>query len=248
MRRTIRLTGRRQLAISTFGFRFSELHGKRIATLTLADPAELKGFPPDAEIRVKLVENKLVEILRFGTVGKPVTAADIAETSFIAPSCQIRIVSRAQDKNGLLLGSTAPWVYRSGSDPDGILLFKSAPTAPRSWKLNFNSDDDHPILYVDQRIPEAALWAKTDPVFTACVFPYVISEVMGRILQSGSRPEDGWMADWLLWADALMPGSQPPFADRIDRDQREWIDQLVEAFAFRHDLAENILRKLEVGA
>lgn len=248
MRRTIRLTGRRQLAISAFGFRFVEVHGKRVATLTIANPAELKSFPPDAEIRVKLVENKLVEILRFGTVAKPATTADVAETSMIAPSCQIRIVSRTTEKDGLLLGSTKRWTYKSGSDPDGILLFKTAETKPRSWKLDFNNEEDHPILYIDERIPDGALWAKTDPVFTGCVFPHVIGEVMGRILQMGSRPEDGWMKDWLLWAEALMPGSQPPFADSLGEDQREWIDQLVETFAFRHELADEILRKLEVPA
>lgn len=248
MRRTIRLTGRRQLALSAFGFRFAELKGARIATLTVADPSELKTFPPDAEIRVKLVENKLVEVLRFGTVGKPLVTADVVESSFVAPSCQIRIVSRTTEKEGMLLGSTARWTYRSGSDPDGILLFKSAPTAPRNWKLNFNNEEDHPILYIDERIPDGALWARTDPVFTGCVFPHVISEVMGRILQMGSRPDDGWMKDWLLWAEALMPGSQPPFAEKLGEEQRDWIDQLVESFAFRHDLADAIIKKLEVPA
>jgi hypothetical protein len=88
--------------------------------------------------------------------------------------------------------------------------------------------------------------AKTDPVFIGCVFPHVIGEVMARILQLGSRPEDGWMKDWMLWAEALMPGTKPPFAEKIDAEQREWVDQLIETFAFRHELADSLLKKLEV--
>lgn len=248
MRKTIRLTGRRQLALSSFGFRFAELQGRQVASLSIVNPADLKSFPADAEIRVKLVENKLVEILRFGTVGKPVTVVDVIEKSFFAPSCQVRVVSRTTDKEGMLLGSTPRWTYKSGSDPDGILLFKPAPTAPRCWKLDFSNEEDHPILYIDERIPDGALWARTDPVFIGCVFPNVITEVMSRVLLNGSRPEEGWMKDWLLWAEALMPGSQPPFSEKLEGDQRDWLDQLVETFAFRHELADGVLKKMEMSA
>lgn len=239
MRKTIRLTGRRQLPVSAFDFQIAEVQGKRIASLSLIDPACLKGFAASSEIRVKLVENKLVEILRFGTVGKPSVTADLAGTSFLAPSCQIRVVSNSGDAEGMLLGSTKSWTYKSDGQTDGILLFQPSDTAPRAWKLDLRPDE-YPILYVDERIPDAAHWAKTDPTFNACVLPHVIGAVFQYIFETGSKPEDGWMAEWTTWAATLIPANQPPFGSDLN-DQRIWIDDLTETFAGKHKLADNLI-------
>ena len=240
MRKTIRLTGRRQLAQSSFSFHLSDSNGSRVASLEIVDATALKKFPNDAEIRVKLVENKLVEILNFGTVAKPVATALVREASFRAPSCQVRIVSRGE-QNGLLLGSTSSWTLKSGGAPDGILLFQPANIAPRLWKLVI--EDQDPILYIDERLPDAGLWARTNPVFAACVLPHVISEIMRFILDKKTAPETGWEAEWMVWADGLMPGGKPPFND-IPDEQRKWIDELVAAFAQKHDLADGVLKTI----
>lgn len=243
MRKTIRLTGRRQLPVTAFDFQLAELHGKRFATLTVVDHSSLKTFPPDAEVRVRLAENKLVEILRFGTVGNPSSTAEVNETSFLAPSCQVRIVGQATAAEGMLLGSTTTWTYKSDADTDGILLFQPADTKPRPWKLDIR-DEERPILYIDERVTDAASWAKTDPVFIGCVFPHVINEVFRVVLRETAKPEDGWMTEWLAWAGVLMPGSAPPFDD-TDKEQANWIDQLIDTFSAKHNLADGILKKLE---
>jgi len=240
MRRSIRLTGRRQLNQSTFDFRLADVNGQRIAALTISEPSELKAYPVDAEIRVKLSENKLVEVLRFGTIGKPTSTSNLREHSFLAPSCQVRIVNRSDGEDGLLLGSTTPWTYRSGGQPEGILLFQPAAIAPRLWKLTIQDDEGYPTLYIDENLPEASLWARTDPVFTACVLPSVINEVMRRILALEIMPEDGWMSDWLSWASTLMPGSKPPFSGSL-QEKDAWISQLVDAFSWKHDLANSVI-------
>ena len=245
MRRNIRLTGRRQLAQSAFDFRLTELNGKKIATLALALPAELKTFPVDAEIRVKLIENKLVEVLNFGTVGRPAATATLMEASFAAPSCQVRVVCRGGAKDGMLLGSTTPWTYSVGGQPDGILLFQPAKIAPRLWKLDIRPEEN-PILYIDDRVPDAASWAKGNPVFVACVLPHVITEVMRVILANGSRPEDGWMADWLSWLNGLIAGGADklPFTGTED-EKRGWIDEVSAAFAHKHSLSDPVVDSLE---
>jgi hypothetical protein len=239
MRKAIRLTGRRQLSQSSFNLKLADVNGKRVAALALSNFEELKALPADAEIRVKLSENKLVEVLRFGTVGKPSATADIRERSFLAPSCQVRIVSRANGSDGLLLASTSAWTYCSGGHPEGILLFQPAPTAPRLWRLDIR-DEEYPILYVDERIPDASLWAKTDPVFNASILPHIVGEIMREILRSDSTPEEGWMADWLLWADGVMPGTKPPFG-KSDNDRKVWIEELIDAFSYKHELSDQVL-------
>jgi hypothetical protein len=141
----------------------------------------------------------------------------------------------------MLLGSTNPWTLRTGAEPDGILLFQPANIQPLLWKLDIrDSGEEQPILYLDERIPDANIWARSDPLFAACVLPSVVSEIIRRILSQGSAPDDGWEADWLDWAASLMPGSKPPFGAPLT-DQASWVDQLVETFAQRHDLAGNAL-------
>jgi hypothetical protein len=209
----------------------------------VSHPEALKNFPIDAEIRVKLDENKIVEVLKFGTVGKPEATATLSEQSFIAPSCQVRIVSRGGTNDGLLLGSTKSWTYIASGQPDGILLFQAAKIAPRLWKLDIRPEEN-PVLYVDERIADAASWARSNPTFIASVLPHVISEVMRTILAIGSLPEDGWMADWIRWLETLMPGSTLPF-NEPDEQQRQWIDDLVDSFALKHSLSDQVLSSLE---
>jgi hypothetical protein len=139
----------------------------------------------------------------------------------------------------LLLASTSPWTYRSGGHPEGILLFQPAPTAPRLWRLDIR-DEEYPILYVDERIPDASLWAKTDPVFNASILPHLVCEIMGEILRSDFAPEEGWMADWLVWADGVMPGTKPPFG-KSHSDRKAWIDELIDAFSYKHELSDQVL-------
>lgn len=239
MRSSIRLTGRKQLPQTAFAVQLTHVAGKRVVTLSIRAPEVLRAFPPEAEIRLKLAENKLVEVLRFGTVARPVTSAELGEESFRAPSCQVRVVNRNSASTGMLLGSTSPWTLKTGTEPDGILLFQPSNIQPLLWKLDIrDSGEEQPILYVDERIPDASIWARSDPLFAACVLPGVVSEIMRRILSQVSEPEDGWEADWLAWATSLMPGSKPPFGAPLT-DQAGWIDQLVETFAQRHDLAGN---------
>src|SRR5690349_1975530 len=91
MRRRIRLTGRRQLAKSAVRVGLSEIGGGRLVTMTVAQPDAFKPFPTEAKVSLKLVENKKVEVVDFGTIGRMSTARDLASKDFVAPSCQIRI-------------------------------------------------------------------------------------------------------------------------------------------------------------
>jgi hypothetical protein len=190
---------------------------------------------------VKLTENKRVAILNFGTVLKPIGIVDEGVSGFQAPSCQVRIVSRASESVGKLLGSTSTWTYNSDGGSEGILLFQAADTAPRLYRVEIR-DEELPILYVDERIPNASVWAKSDPLFTASVFPQVISDVFRRILTLDGKPEDGWMAAWTSWAETIVPGNSPPYGDAIEGPK--WTDTLIDTFASKHSLADNALLQL----
>lgn len=244
MLKTIRLTGRRQLPVGAFDFQIFDQENTQIAALAIVDPSCLKGFPADAEIKVRISENKTVEILHFGTMAAPLSTTSVM-TKFLAPSCQIRAVVSNGDHEGKLLGSTKPWTYKSDGQIDGILLFQeSSHIAPKLWKLDLR-DEEYPILYVNDTIPDPGLWAKTDPVFHSCVLPVVIGSIFDRILETGESPEDGWMLDWLNWAASFVSIETIPFSDHSKRE--DWIENLIDAFLRKHDFVKAAAHQLSLG-
>jgi hypothetical protein len=247
MRRRVRLTGRRQLARSAVNVRIVEVGSKRVVTFGIADAGVLSHFPADARILLRLQENKLVELLDFGAIGEPRYTADLSFQDFVAPTCQLRIASSGADRHGILLGSTDSWTLRADADEDdkarrGILLFLPSKIAPRPWSLDIR-DNDYPVVYIDERIPDGRSWARTDPVFLNAILPAVMTKVFDDILGQPEPPDIDWISDWLRWAESLMPGSKPPFGGTA-KEKREWIDSLVDSFCQRHHLSDGLVRHL----
>ncbi|RTM14294.1 MAG: hypothetical protein EKK33_06850 [Bradyrhizobiaceae bacterium] len=248
MRRRIRLTGRRQLSRSSVELKIAEVPGKRLLTLGIAEQRSFQGFPPDARVTVRLYENKLVEIADFGNLGSLNAVAEIQNKSFVAPSVQLRVAATSENNRSLLLGSTDSWTLQpeksnsQNKNTDGILLFLPARTAPRVWSLDIR-DDDYPVVYVDERIPDPATWARTDAAFTGCALPAILLQIFEDIFDQSNPHDIEWMQDWIKWAGILMPGKKPPLGEsRADR--RKWVDDLVDTFAQRHQLADRLLKVL----
>ena len=250
MRRRIRLTGRRQLArtvvdVNVIGV--GERKEKKLITLAIVKNNVLARLPKTAQVKLRLFENKLAETLDFGTLGDLKPYVDITSRSFSAPSCQLRIVATEEKVKGLLLGSTDTWTLRmeeekENVDREGILLFQPNDISPRSWKLDLR-EDDYPIVYIDENIPSSNNWARSDPTFTSCVLPAIIREVFEDIFSNNAPPEREWQEDWIQWAEDLMPGREPPWTDGRTH-QREWLDDLLDTFCRRHNLATNLLQDL----
>lgn len=245
MRRTIHLSGRKELPGSCFDVEVREAGANALVCLTIVRDTNgrspLDRFPKDAELRLRLSENNMIDVLRFGSVANPNGTAAVEPGRFTTPSCQLRVVD--PHTPGKLLGSTRTRVYKPDGQTDGILHFVPYDTAPRLWELHF-PEDNYPVLRVDKGVPNAAAWASSDPTFLACTLPAVVEMVMIRILDQDSAPEDGWMADWLAWSDTIQPGADsPPFRQPLER-KSEWIAHLIDGFARRHDLAGLVRREL----
>jgi hypothetical protein len=246
MRRTIHLTGRKELAASIFDVELaSDSAGDRLKLHILPDASgqdPLREFPHGADLKVRVFENYVVDIVSFGTVGSRKAEVSLPKGRYRTPTCQVRIVSR--DEPGKLIASSRS--RRTGADGqlEGILSFLPYETAPRLWQLVLE-DDNYPILRVDKEIRNVAAWASTDPVFLAAVLPTVIEQVWRRILDDGEQPEEGWKADWLHWANTMMPGTVPPITAASGEEKEQWLQNLGDAFARRHHLAKLARTKLE---
>ena len=248
MRKRIRLTGRKQLPVSCADVAIREVGDKKVVALTINNKAVLKGFPLTARVTLRLVENKQLELLDFGTIDEPKSLADLRNLTFADPSCQLRIVDAGAKELGLLLGSTKTWRLEKGTNPQqggvmGILRFQPKDIAPRAWKLDIQ-EDAHPVLQIDERIPDPRSWVRNNPVFIGAVYPAIVQRLFREILSTPDPEDIEWMNDWLRWAESLMPGSTPPHADDEDAEKDDWTEQLIEAFCMRHRLSDRILNDL----
>lgn len=238
MRKKIRLTGRRQLPRTSVEAKAIELGERKLITLSIAQPDIFSKFPKSARVKLRLIENKVSETLEFGTLAELKATADLKNGGFAAPSCQLRVVASEGEQTGLLLGSTNTWTLRADDSPDGgvggdgILMFQPFDIAPRTWKLNIR-EDEYPVVYIDKTIPNSATWVRNDPVFISCVLPSIIQQVFQDILTPTTPPEVFWMKDWIRWADLLMPGKVPPYAEGPVQKQA-WVDDLLDSFSKKH--------------
>jgi hypothetical protein len=245
MRRTIHLTGRKELPASTFDIELlSDETGDRLKLQIMPDANgqdPLQEFPVSADLKVRVFENYVVDVLSFGTIGNRKAEVPLPKGRYRTPTCQVRIVNK--DEPGKLIASSRTRRTGVAGQLEGILSFLPYETAPRLWQLVLESDN-YPILRVDKEIPNVAAWASTDPVFLAAVLPTIIEQVWHRILDDGEQPEEGWKADWLHWARAMMPGTVPPVTGSIE-EKEQWLQNLGDAFARRHQLAKLARMKLE---
>lgn len=246
MRRRIRLTGRKQIRKSSIGARIVDRGPDRWIELTIKDPGAFRTYPPDAQLKLRLIENKCSETINFGPIGNPKMVEKLKSRIFAAPSCQLRIVAAEAMERGRLLGSTDTWTLRTedpdDTDRDGILVFQAKEIRPETWKLEFR-DDDYPIVYVDSSIPNSTSWVRTDPVFVGCVLPFIVRQVFEEIARSYSRSEGTeWMEKWLEWATDLT-GVDDRVPPAVEQDQRQrWITEIVEGFCRKHKMIERLDR------
>ena len=243
------MTGRKQLARSSVETKVFEVGGKKLVSMTIADPKAFKKMPETARIKLRLFENKCFKTLDFGTLGAMNNVVEIENDAFSAPSCQLRVVATNGEQKGLLLGSTDTWTMRTDGDnqegmaSEGILLFQPHEIAPRSWKLDVR-EDDYPIVYIDKKIPDSRTWVRNDPIFVSCVLPAIIREVFDDILSGDTPPGQAWAKDWLGWADTLMPGRAVLWTD--GRQQKQvWVNDLLDSFCQRHGFLELLVGKLK---
>lgn len=255
MRRRIRLTGRKQLPLSSIEAKIFEESPRILVSLVLKERRTFERFPATSLVKLRLFENKVAETLEFGTIGAPRVIQELKNPTFSAPSCQVRVVATDGMQKGQVLGSSNMWTLRidaedrTGKGSEGLLMFQSREIAPRTWSLEIR-EDDYPIVYVDKSIPQSGVWVRNDPVFVSCVLPAIVREVFEDILMFENQPSDTtWVKHWLEWADDITPGKPPPWNDERGQKQR-WINDLIEGFCYRHGMLDALVGSLqkEVGA
>jgi len=241
MRKTISLTGKKKITANKYVLDINNAGETALLVLSLTDGKWFSQFPENARLFVHIAENKNFEIADFGTINKPSATYELPKSLFSAPKCSLRIVSTDASKNGVILASSASRTTGAAlGGRDGIICFMPADISPRVWKLEIR-DDDCPVVYMNEKIPDPAAWACKDPVFVSTVLPTVLEFVWLDIFLKGGDSGVDWVESWIAWADILMPGENPPFKEDQALRQ-EWIDSLVNSFAHKHKLSGRLLK------
>lgn len=245
MQRNIKLTGRRDIPLNTFSIEVIKKERTIDVKLSLENKSYFKQFTESGKVLLMLTENKITEHINFGFLNNLDTTKTLSTDFFRAPSCHLRIVSVDENLIGLVLGSSKRWTQdfyeqdSNRSNGHGILLFQPRAIAPRTWKLEIR-DDEHPVLYIDEEIPEPTEWARRDPVFRSIVLPTVVERIFHHLLSNDENDDFEWVEEWYQWADVLLPDTpRPKHADRPEIEN--WVDQLVDSFCRRASLHQQLL-------
>lgn len=208
------------------------------------------NFPPEAKVYIEPNYKSVYQRFDFGTVGgfkEPASTRlnELPETELVY--FDVSIVDESQ-KIGLLLGKARGISISMHDQPnDRIPLLYVNPTDLREqfWKLTFDSsDDDRPVLEINNQIPEMFEMARNDIKFISLVYPSAFREVLAKIASDNEFEfeEEHWKAQWLKFIDLVLGIKSFPEADdeteNITPEQEAWIDECVNEYCKRFRLFE----------
>lgn len=207
-----------------------------------ADLSGLSALELDANARIVIEAYVRQSNMRFdfGTVASPLPPVDRRLTEIDrGPVVQFRIkVVDTVVKHGRVLAMADQ--IRAITEDDGDDRRSILPLAQRDlgeavWKLEV-SEDESPVLVLNNRIPEIAVRICEDPVLQGAIFSAAVREILRVILSETANAELEWVRDWREFTEGLNEGEIPDFSDEPeagDIDRKTFIEQIVERFANR---------------
>ena len=211
------------------------------------------NFPAEAKIFIEPNYKGVYQRFDFGTVANlkepdNTRLNELPETELAY--FDISVVDES-NKNGLLLGKAKGIPVSTHNIPnDRIPLLYVNPTDLKNqfWKLSFDSSDDNrPILEINNRIPELYEKAKNDINFISLVYPTAFRGVLTKIIEQGNFDveEDHWITLWLKFINnALGIKFRPEIIDDQDGltpEQEAWIDDCVNEYCKKFQLFDKFI-------
>lgn len=207
-------------------------------------------FPAAAKVFIEANYKGVYQRFDFGTIGEikepPNTRlSELPETELAY--FDISIVDESE-KVGLLLGKARGIPVSTNDLPnDRIPLLPVNPIDLKNqfWKLSFESSQDNgPVLEINNRIPELYEKAKNDVNFICLVYPVALRQVLTRMVEEGEFDveEDHWVAQWLKFINGVLGIKRLPEMEtdngNLTPDQEEWIDECVNEYCKKFQLFE----------
>jgi hypothetical protein len=207
-------------------------------------------LPPDAKIFIEPNYKGVYQRFDFGTVAafkEPASTrlTELPETELAY--FDISIVDESE-KVGLLLGKAKGIPVSTNDLPNDripLLYVNPADLGNQFWRLTFDSSDDNrPILEINNRIPELYEMAKNDYKFISLVYPTAFRNVITKIVEDGEFDvdEEHWIAQWLKFIESVLGIKSLPDTDDnngvLTPEQEEWINECVNEYCKKFQLFE----------
>lgn len=195
-------------------------------------------FPPEALVFLEAYYKASYMRFAYGTVERSTAPADRRLSEIDRGTMvlfRLKVVAPGS-VHGLVLGELegvkpATVQPSDSASTRSLLPVQFADLGQQVWRLAF--DNDVPILELNTTVPGIRELASKDPLFIGLVYPAVVREILGKVLETEEDPGDSpdaetWQALWLKFASRFCPEPLPPHED-LDR-RRDWLDTAVEGF------------------
>lgn len=255
MKRKLNYTGRKRIKRENITINLVRQNGRVVSFNLIKLDIDDLGLPPDAHIYVEAYYRTELKRFDFGTVASRVCPSSLSLTDLAYPeNLKFRVLA-VDPADGRVLAHATRISPEKSARKESILPVEFKDTGSEIWRVEYEGEEDGPILCINRKIPNIESIAKRDPLFFIHVYPAVVREILTHMVfvdgvDSTADPSVDWHRNWLIFSRSL--GADPPETlnpadENFDRDATlKWIDSVVTAFSITHtDKFHKYLQKLE---
>lgn len=254
MIKRVNFTGRRRIPQACVDIEVFD--GAPRSFRALIDLSQSK-LPEDAKVFLEAMSagSSVVRRYDFGRVGAIEDPADCALEGIEGKNVffALKVVDEAEQLGRILGIAENIRPARSGqqtaSGRQGILPIDERPLGQDLWTVDFGEHDV--TLIVNSEIPNLKDRMRWDATIFPLVYPQLVRMVLTEAIEQGDADEeedDRWPSMWLRFGITLHPERKkaPAKADG-DVDWREWVDDVVDAFAEANSLRDQFVTAEPAG-
>ncbi|MFQ5716354.1 MAG: hypothetical protein ACE5GQ_04570 [Nitrospinales bacterium] len=216
------------------------------------------NLPPEALVFVEAYKRTSYMRFPFGTIGQRAIPSNrnlVDIEPGVIPLFRVKVVDRASQQGRIiaLADKILPRGVDAGTREKISLLHVefAEDLGGQIWRLDLSGG--WPVLQVNNQIDLIKEIAKSDPAFTALVYPEVVRKILSHIIESDEidpeLDEEDWPGMWLSFV-GNMPGIGSPPSGRdasTKNDQKDWIESAVKAFSDKWRLLDEYQKLHDQG-
>lgn len=241
MQRTFNYTGRKKIDKGEALFSFSG--PEKSLSFDVEFRINEEGFPADAKLYVEAYYKETRQRYDFGYISRiaPPKDRSLSEIDLSGSTLFRVLVVDESGTRGLLLASgdgfRADKDINEDKDKSSLLAVTKKPLGQLTWRVDFNSGNAMPELYLNENIPNVIDKMKADPYFQSLILPAALREVLAYYLWNGY--EDSEFAEkWMQFAE-LFGGDKPESDDPLEL--MNWVDDIVSEFSTKFNFCDRLV-------
>jgi hypothetical protein len=263
MSKPLFFTGRKEVARSDVRIRLLNISGRVTRFEARLDLTGYRFGEDDAQVFVESYHTTYLERFAVGTLAHVNSGATISEpmpgleTGEI-PLFRVKVVSASGPRRGVLLGAID--ALRPEAEDVSGAAGSLLPLIPKSrdqmgnefWKVHFNySNEAQPELWINTDVQGLfQALQNQDPRITALILPEILRQVLLRLVEDQTEwtEDNSTLGKWLTFAKELYEEFEvwdEQDSEGSRRARREWVDNVVRAFAGTQRLVDLYHQQLE---